>query len=306
MPASLRRVTPERDRWAEWLLNRRQGGDASVRERMLKHLSKVRDRVLDNAGITPEDVVLDVGAGDGLIAFGALGRNEPTGRVIFSDISEDLLGECRRIADDLGVTSRCEFLVASASDLEDIDTATVDVVTTRSVLIYLDDKRPAFEAMFRVLKPGGRLSIFEPINRFARPEDANVFYGFDVGPVQGLAAKLEARDSRLDEHPLTNFDERDLFQAAERAGFVAIKLDYTAELKPYPVTTTDWDVFVNTSGNPLDPTLAEELSATLTPDERARFESYLRPLVESGAPRTGRSAVAYLSAAKPTRDPPRD
>jgi tetratricopeptide (TPR) repeat protein len=42
----------------------------------------------------------------------------------------------------------------------------VDVVTTRSVLIYLTDKAPAFSEFHRVLKAGGRLSIFEPINIF--------------------------------------------------------------------------------------------------------------------------------------------
>ena len=42
----------------------------------------------------------------------------------------------------------------------------MDIVTTRSVLIYVEDKRRAFEEFFRVLKPGGRISLFEPINRF--------------------------------------------------------------------------------------------------------------------------------------------
>jgi ubiquinone/menaquinone biosynthesis C-methylase UbiE len=46
----------------------------------------------------------------------------------------------------------------------------VDAVTTRSVLIYVKDKRRASEEFHRVLKPGGRLSIFEPINSFTYPE----------------------------------------------------------------------------------------------------------------------------------------
>jgi len=58
---------------------------------------------------------------------------------------------------------------ASADQLDAIEDASVDVVTARSVLIYLDDKQPAFTEMFRVLKPGGRISLFEPINRFGSP-----------------------------------------------------------------------------------------------------------------------------------------
>jgi arsenite methyltransferase len=58
------------------------------------------------------------------------------------------------------------------------------VVTTRSVLIYVKDKRrAAFEELHRVLKPGGRLSIFEPINNFTYPEPPHLFGGSDVTPV---------------------------------------------------------------------------------------------------------------------------
>lgn len=46
---------------------------------------------------------------------------------------------------------------------EDLSTIADAVVTTRSVLIYVDDKAAAFRAFHRVLKAGGRLSIFEPI-----------------------------------------------------------------------------------------------------------------------------------------------
>ena len=44
---------------------------------------------------------------------------------------------------------------------------------TRSVLIYVDDKRASFAALHRVLRPGGRVSMFEPINRFGHPEPPN-------------------------------------------------------------------------------------------------------------------------------------
>jgi arsenite methyltransferase len=63
------------DRWATWILERRFGGDAEQAERALHELGRVRERVLEGAAIQQGEVVLDVGAGDGLIAFGALSRS---------------------------------------------------------------------------------------------------------------------------------------------------------------------------------------------------------------------------------------
>jgi ubiquinone/menaquinone biosynthesis C-methylase UbiE len=108
--------------------------------------------------------VTDVGTGDGLIAIGALDRLGPSGRVIFSDISADLLEHCRAAATEAGELSRCDFVAASADNLTGIADGSVDVVTARSVLIYVADKAGAFAEFRRVLRPDGRISIFEPIN----------------------------------------------------------------------------------------------------------------------------------------------
>ena len=64
---------------------------------------------------------------------------------------------------------RCEFLLASADDLSVVDES-VNVLMTRSTLIYLHDKARTLREFFRVLRRGGRLSMFEPINSFAWPE----------------------------------------------------------------------------------------------------------------------------------------
>ena len=58
---------------------------------MLSALSHIRDQVLAHAQVTAGDVVLDIGAGDGLIPFGALPLVGEQGKVIISDISADLL-----------------------------------------------------------------------------------------------------------------------------------------------------------------------------------------------------------------------
>jgi arsenite methyltransferase len=90
-------------------------------------------------------------------------------------------------------------------------------------------KQQAFHELYRVLKPGGRLSIFEPINRFCYPEPPQVFMGYDVTPVEAIVGKVRAVFERIHEpasSPLLNFDERDLLTFAERARFAEIHLAF--------------------------------------------------------------------------------
>ncbi len=138
------------------------------------------DRVLDRAELQQGHTLLDVGAGDGLIGFGAVERVGPRGEVIFSDVSADLVDVCRSVANDLRVAERCRFVVAGAEDLAAIRDGSVNAVTTRTVLIYLPNKPRAVAEFFRALRPGGRISLYEPINRLMFPEPPHEFFwGYD-------------------------------------------------------------------------------------------------------------------------------
>ncbi|MBV9793518.1 MAG: methyltransferase domain-containing protein [Actinobacteria bacterium] len=279
-------------------MDARFGGVPAVRERLLTdHLYPVRDTVLDKATLEPGDTVLDVGTGDGLIAFGALERLGPSGHVVFSDISKDLLDHCRAAAAAEGLLDRCRFVLASADSLADIADASVDVVTTRSVLIYVKEKAAALRAFCRVLRPGGRISLFEPVSVLMRDPDR--LLGYDITPVKPLTAKLREFFHSVQPpgaNPMTDFDERELIRHAERAGFTDIHLELRVTVKngkrPVP-----WNHALRMSANPLVPPLGEVLDRVLSPQEIAEFTAHLKPLVESGAGRD-RQAHAYLVAAK--------
>ena len=296
-------VEPVKDRWAKWLLERRHGGDQAQQQRNLPFLHEVRDRVLGNAEIFGGETLLDVGAGDGLIAFGALDRLGESGRVIFSDISQDLLDYSQGLADELSVTERCSFIRAPADDLSALDDASVDVVTTRSVLIYVEDKKRSFEEFHRVLKPGGRASIFEPINNFKEAGRREQFLGYDLVPVRDLAGKVwdvYERHQPPDTDPMLNFDERDLFDSAEQTGFEEVRMSFEASVRtgsPFNEEPIPWETLLETSGNPKIPTLEETMDEALTPEEKERFVAHLRPLVEAGQQRWP-VAVVYLKATK--------
>ncbi len=291
-------MTETRDQWHRWLLEVRHGGDAEAREQMLVNsLHPVRDRVLDRAELRPDDTLLDVGCGDGLIAFGALDRLGPAGRVIFSDVSEDLLAHCRAAAELSGQLDRCEFVQAGADRLEGIPDASVDVVTTRSVLIYVKDKAAAFSEFRRVLRPGGRVSLFEPINVLMHGLKEHSFMGYDVSAIgPAIAEKVRAvfRTHQPDRDPMTDFDDRDLVRLAEQAGFALVDLDLQVTVKSWRAPVP-WDRFLRMSGNPLVPPLADVLDQALTEQERAELTAHLRPLVETGSGED-RKAVAYLKA----------
>jgi arsenite methyltransferase len=183
---------------------------------MLADLAEFRDTVLDNARISVGATVVDAGTGTGLLALGAVERVGPDGQVLAIDISVDCLEQLRRFAP----APNMFFLIGSA-DVLPLPDGAADVVVTRSVLIYVADKAEAAREFFRVLRPGGRVSIFEPINRRRRRISEVVDFG-DLTPlIEEWEADADARDD-----PMLNFDEHDLAAFFGGAGFGDIRLDY--------------------------------------------------------------------------------
>ena len=199
------------------------------------------------------------------------------------------------------MAARCRFVHASADDLAPIETASVDVVTTRSVLIYVERKAQAFAEFHRVLRPSGRVSIFEPINRYSSEYRGHeTLWGFPLGGLAEARDKVSAVYDTIQppDDPMLDFDERDLVTLALDAGFFPVRLDLQIEV--VPIDAMSWQRFANTPGNPRIPSLAEAMENALDEEERSRLVDHLRPLVERGEG-VGRSATAYLRATKRAR-----
>ena len=292
---------PERDRWSEWVLDRGHGGLPDEERPDLAYLRPIRDRVLDDAGILEGNTVLDVGSGQGLIAFEALDRVGDRGTVIFSDISQPLLDHCRSVAERMGILDRTAFIHAPAENLSPITDESTDVVTARSVLIYVSRKDAAFGEFHRVLRPGGRVSIFEPINRYFDMRDDD-FWGFDASPVRDLVAKMNAHegwgiDDASEDDPMMNFGERDLFELAIAAGFEEVRVDLVIDRTPGSSWVRDWESMLKTAPNPNAHTVEEVIQGALSSSEAARFESAMKPLVDAGGG-VMQSAFAFVRAVK--------
>jgi ubiquinone/menaquinone biosynthesis C-methylase UbiE len=287
------------DKWADWLLNKRFGGNRENKKMFLESLYPIRDKIISNADVNQGETVLDIGCGDGLIGVALMEKVGKDGRVIFNDISKELLEVCKTYLEQEGLLSNAVFLESSVESLSGLEIETVDAITGRSVLIYVNEKYKAFEECFRVLKKGGRLSIFEPINRFASARhQKETFMGYDLSPLEDIAKKFLAgiRKNQDENDPMINFDERDLMLFLKKLKFERIQLEYTAYIG-LGEKFKDWDFFYNFTPNPNSPSLSDALDEHLNPDEKVKFLNYLKPLVQNSPPEVY-SAYCFLSAVK--------
>jgi arsenite methyltransferase len=293
--------------WSEWLLNQRYANDPAYQLVVRSRIERIRDRALDAAKLQPGMTIVDVGTGDGLIAFGAITRVGDSLHAYLTDISAPLLKHAKSLANELGVASQCTFLERTAESLCDIADAQIDIVMTRAVLAYVPNKPAALQEFHRVLKPGGRISLAEPIFRDQAIETIALTKHFKDG--SGLPSKdflrllqkwksnqFPSTEDEMARTPIANFSERDLVRFAREAGFTDIHLELHIDVFPSSVVT--WDVFLGISPHPLAPPLKEIMASQFTPEERALFEHVMRPLVESGKT-FDNDAIAYLTAMKP-------
>ena len=110
------------------------------------------------AFLQPGETVLDIGSGGGIDSILAARRVGPSGRAIGLDIVEAMIDRARANAADAGVDGWTEFLHGEMEEIPMPD-ASVDVVISNGVLNLSERKSRALAEIFRVLRPGGRISL---------------------------------------------------------------------------------------------------------------------------------------------------
>ena len=181
-----------------------------------------RERAADRAELRPGDIALDACCGTGDLAFELARRVEPSGRVIGSDFSEQMLDLARRKAADRGVGSaRFEFGDALALSYDD---DTFDAVTVGFGVRNLADLERGVGELTRVLKPGGRLVILEITNPRRPPLSTFFSLWFDrIVPVLGTLAGDHDAYTYLPESVKRFPPPEGLAMIMDRAGLEAIR-----------------------------------------------------------------------------------
>ncbi len=295
------------DLWSQWLLQGRYADDPEFREAVHVLVDRYVARVLDGARLAPGQTIVDVGTGEGLLAFRAIERVGPSLRAWLTDMSEPMLRHAERQAAERDIRSQCTFLRCAADHLDGVPDGCADAVVTRSVLAYVLDKTAALREFHRVLRPGGRISLAEPVyqdDALAASAIRSVIESNPperVSPVTVLlhrwkAAQYPDTEEKIVNSPIANYSERDMIRFAQAAGFTELHLELHIDTMPSIVRS--WNVFINSSPHPLAPPLSAIMSEQFTAEERLLFERTMRPVVEdANAVTTDR--MLYLTAKKP-------
>jgi len=268
--------------WAEWLIAHGQADSAMIAE---------AERVLEAADLRRGDTVLDVGSGLGLLTLAAHERIGD-GWVIAVDPSVGALEELLRLAHEANANGVI-YLVGDAEVLP-LPDASVDAALLRSVLVHVPNVDVAVSELARVLRPGGRLSIREPLNRSA----TFISNAIDWSPLGELGERVLALwEESAATDPLQRLDADELAAALGSAGLVDVHLSVEDPGEEWVVTDASVDARLDARGGPGHPTLRERWQAAFTAAEVDALVAQLRGL--AGTTVSFRRPQLFLSARKP-------
>jgi len=175
---------------------------------------------IEQSGVRPGQRVLDLAGGTGDLAARLSRMVGPQGEVVIGDINASMLNVGRARLLDRGVSGNVRFVQANAETLP-FPPNSFDCIIIGFGLRNVTDKQKALEAMYQVLRPGGRALVLE----FSKPvlpglKTAYDFYSFRVLPLMGrLIARDEDSYRYLAESIRMHPDQEKLRQMMQQAGF---------------------------------------------------------------------------------------
>ncbi len=138
------------------------------------------------AYIRPGDTVVDMGSGAGNDCFIAARETGEHGKVIGIDMTGVMVSKAKINAEKLGYKN-VEFHLGEIENTP-LDDNSTDIVVSNCVFNLAPDKTAAFKETFRILRPGGHLSISDIVTDGSLPEsllkEAEMYAGCIAGALE--------------------------------------------------------------------------------------------------------------------------
>lgn len=222
-------------------------------------------KLIEAAELEPEEDVLDVACGTGIVARLAAQNVEEPGRIVGLDLNPEMLAVARSVSEEVEPDIEWREGDATALPFED---ETFDVVSCQFSFQYFQDRLLALREMRRVLRPGGRLLL-----NFARsiehwPSAASLVEALERHVGSDVAAMMKG--------PFALTDTEQVRSLLDEAGYRDAKMMIAVETFRFP--SPGQFVWQQVAGSPLAGPLSQtdgETRAAIVEHVSSSLQSYL-------------------------------